>query len=241
MLRVVVSGGSRGIGRAIVLRLAGEEYEVHFLYRRREDAAADLVRTVAAAGGVAVAHRCDVTDQAAVDATVNGLIEGGVYALVNNAAVIRDGHFLLMDEDRWDLVVDTVLTAAYRLTRDLLRPMLHARTGRIVNIGSLAGLFGQTGQANYAAAKGGLHSFGKALAREVGRYDITVNTVVPGWIATDLLASLSEPRRAQALASVPLQRFGEPSEVAAAVSFLLSEEASYLTGITLRVDGGLGS
>ena len=164
-----------------------------------------------------------------------------MYALVNNAAVIRDGHFLLMDEDRWDLVLDTVLTAAYRLTRRLLRPMLHARSGRIVNIGSLAALFGQTGQANYAAAKGGLHSFGKALAREVGRYGITVNTVVPGWIATDLLASLSEPRRAQALASVPLQRFGEPSEVAAAVSFLLSKEASYLTGITLRVDGGLGS
>ncbi|MGD1146353.1 MAG: 3-oxoacyl-ACP reductase family protein [Thermoanaerobaculaceae bacterium] len=241
MLRVVVSGGSRGIGRAIVERLARDGYEVHFLYRCRDEAAAEVVRAVTAERGVVVAHRCDVTDGAAVDAVVGGLANDEVYALVNNAAVLRDGHFLLMDEGRWDVVLETVLTAAYRLTRSLLRPMLQASSGRIVNIGSLAGLMGQAGQANYAAAKGGLHSFAKALAREVGRYGITVNTVVPGWVATDLVAALSEARRARAIASVPMKRLGEPSEVASAVSFLLSEGASYLTGITLRVDGGLGA
>jgi 3-oxoacyl-[acyl-carrier protein] reductase len=241
MLRVVVSGGSRGIGRAVVERSAREGYEVHFLYRCRDDAAQEVVRVVAEAGGRAVSHRCDVTDAGRTQELADTLAEGGVYALVNNAAVLRDGHFLLMDQDRWDLVVDTVLTAAYRLTRALLRPMVLAGRGRIVNVGSLAGLLGQAGQANYAAAKGGLHAFGKALAREVGRYGITVNTVVPGWIATDLVSTLSEERRARAADGVPLGRFGEPCEVAAAVSFLLSEAASYITGTTLRVDGGLGA
>ena len=241
MLRVVVSGGSRGIGRAVVERAARDGYEVHFLYRSRDDAAQDVVDVVARAGGVAVSHRCDVTDALRTQTLAEELAADGVYALVNNAAVLRDGHFLLMDQARWDVVVDTVLTAAYRLTRTLLRPMVVAGRGRIVNVGSLAGLLGQVGQANYAAAKGGLHAFGKALAREVGRYGVTVNSVVPGWIATDLVATLSDERRARAAASVPLGRFGEPREVAAAVSFLLSDAASYLTGTTLRVDGGLGA
>ncbi|MBZ5587960.1 MAG: 3-oxoacyl-ACP reductase FabG [Acidobacteriia bacterium] len=241
MLRVVVSGGSRGIGRAIVERSARDGYEVHFLYRCREDAAGEVVETVARDGGRAVGHRCDITDGHLMGEVADELADGGVYALVNNAAVLRDGHFLLMDESRWDPVLDTVLTAAYRLTRSLLRPMLRAGRGRIVNIGSLSGLLGQTGQANYSAAKGGLHAFGKALAREVGRYGITVNTVVPGWINTDLVSTLNKDRRARALASVPLGRFGQPAEVASAVSFLLSDAASYLTGTTLRVDGGLGA
>ncbi len=241
MLTAVVSGGSRGIGRAIVERLAEEGYEVHFLYRCRDDAAAETVRAVAAAGGRAVAHRCDVTDASAVEAVAHELEGNDVYALVNNAAVLRDGHFLLMDESRWDVVLATALTGAYRLTRALLRPMIHAGRGRVVNIGSLSGALGQAGQANYAAAKGGLVAFAKALAREVGRYGITVNTVVPGWIDTELVAALSAHRRERALASVPLRRLGAPADVAAAVSFLLSDGASYLTGTTLRVDGGVGA
>jgi len=241
MLTVVVSGGSRGIGRAIVELLAEQGYSVHFLYRSRDDAALEVIESVTRQGGVAVAHRCDVTDPQAVDAFLDKVSGDEIYALVNNAATLRDGHFLLMDQERWDIVLGTVLTGAYRLARGCLRPMLQVGNGRIVNIGSLSGLLGQAGQANYAAAKGGLHAFTKALAREVGRYGITVNAIVPGWIQTDLVVQLPESRRIQALSGVPLGRFGEACEVARVVAFLLSDAASYLTGVTLRVDGGVGA
>lgn len=240
-MTAVVSGGSRGIGRALVEVLCARGYRVHFLYRCQDDAAAEVVRGVESTGGVAIAHRCDVTDRAAVERFLAAIAEEPIYALINNAAVLRDGHLLLMDEERWSVVLETSLTATYRLTRGCLRTMLHQGQGRIVNVGSLSGLLGQAGQVNYAAAKGGLVAFTKALAREVGRYGITVNTIVPGWIETDLVAALSQTRRDRARASVPMGRFGTAAEVARAAAFLLSAEASYLTGTTLRVDGGLGA
>jgi NAD(P)-dependent dehydrogenase (short-subunit alcohol dehydrogenase family) len=240
VLSVVVSGGARGIGAAVVRELATSGYRVHFLYRQRDDAAGELVSEIEALGGSAVGHRCDVTDGRATDAFLEEINGESLLGLVNNAAVLRDGHFLLMPEESWDLVLDTVLGAAYRLTRGCLGGMLKAGRGRVVNIGSLSGMLGQIGQANYSAAKGGLHAFTKALAREVGRYGITVNTVVPGWIATELVTSLSAAKQAKALAGIPLGRFGTPEDVARVVAFLVSEEASYITGATLRVDGGVG-
>jgi 3-oxoacyl-[acyl-carrier protein] reductase len=241
MLTTVVSGGSRGIGRAIVEVLADAGYLVHFVYRERRDAAEEVVEATAARGVRAVPHCCDVRDSVAVDRFLAEFEGTEVYALVNNAAALRDGHFVLMDEGRWDAVVDTVLKASYRLARGLMRPMLAAGRGRIVNIGSLSGTLGQRGQANYSAAKGGLVALGKALAREVGRYGITANTVVPGWIDTDLLRGLSTDRQSTALRSIPLGRFGTPMDVATVVRYLLSDEASYITGATIRVDGGLAS
>ncbi|MEW6336216.1 MAG: 3-oxoacyl-ACP reductase family protein [Acidobacteriota bacterium] len=241
MRTAIVSGGARGIGRAVVERLGAEGFRVHFLYLSRDDAAGEAVARVAASGGEAVAHRCDVTDREALEAFLARVDGEDVAILVNNVAALRDGHLLLMDEERWDIVLETTLKSAYRLSRGCLRQMLHRRNGRIINIGSLSGLLGQQGQSAYAAAKGGLTAFSRALAREVGRYGVTVNTVVPGWIDTDLVGALSAKKREQAVASVPMGRFGRPEEVAAVVAFLASAAAGYITGATIRVDGGLGA
>ncbi|MCU0294167.1 MAG: 3-oxoacyl-ACP reductase FabG [Thermoanaerobaculaceae bacterium] len=237
---VVVSGGSRGIGRAIVELLAAQGIDVRFLYRSNDEAAAEVVAAVRASGGEATAHRCDVADVGAIESFLDTVADLPLLGLVNNAAVIRDGHFLLMPQESWDVVLQTALGGSFHLTRGCLRSMLKSGHGRIVNIGSLSGLLGMAGQVNYATAKGGLHAFTKALAREVGRWGITVNTVVPGWIRTDITDALPESKRRKAEATIPLGRMGEPIEVARVVAFLFSDQASYITGATIRVDGGVG-
>lgn len=236
----LVTGGSRGIGRAIVESLSAD-YRVVFLYRCRDDAAQDVVRRVSERGGWAVARRCDVTDATSVEDLLVAFEAEPISVVVNNAAVLRDGHLLLMDEERWRIVMDTAVTGTYRITRGFLRGMLQRRRGRIINIGSLSGVLGQAGQTNYAAAKGSLIAFTRALAREVGRYGVTANLVIPGWIETELVRALPEKRRREALAGVPLKRFGKPEEVAAVVRFLASEASQYMTGAAIRVDGGVSA
>ncbi len=241
MTTAVVTGGSRGIGRAVVLALAERGYRVRFVYRCRDDAAAEVVERVEAAGGAVSAHRCDIADREQVDAFLEAIEGDDVGVVVNNAATLLDGHLLLMGEQRWSTVIDTGLTGVYRVTRGCLRSMLRRRAGRIVNVASLSAILGQAGQANYAAAKGGLLGFTRALARELGPVGITVNAVVPGWIETDLLAALPASRRTAALETVPMGRFGRPDDVAAVIAFLVSDGAAYITGATVKVDGGLGA
>lgn len=236
----LVTGGSRGIGRAIVETLA-TDFRVVFVYRQREEAARQVVEEVAARGGCAEARRCDLTDPVSVAALLAELESLPVEVLVNNAAVLRDGHLLLMDEERWQVVLETAVTGTYRVTRGCLRGMLQRRRGRIISIGSLSGVLGKAGQTNYAAAKGALIAFTRALAREVGRWGITANVVIPGWIDTELVRNLPSRRQDEALAEVPLGRFGRPEEVAAVVRFLACEASNYLTGATIRVDGGVGA
>jgi 3-oxoacyl-[acyl-carrier protein] reductase len=226
---VLVSGGNRGIGHAIARRFAASG-----------DRVAVTVRRAPVEGLFSVP--CDVTDTAAVDKAVERVEAelGTVDVLVANAGVTNDKLLLQMDEASFTSVLDTNLTGAFRLVRRALPKMLRAHRGRIVFISSIAGLSGSPGQANYAASKAGLVGFARSLARELGARNITVNVVAPGFIETDMTAVLSPGRRDQMLAEVPLRRFGLAEEVAGAVHWLASEDASYVTGAVIPVDGGLG-
>jgi 3-oxoacyl-[acyl-carrier protein] reductase len=239
--RALITGASRGIGRAAALELAAAGVRVAVNYASSEEAALATVEAIRAAGGEAEAVRADVGDAAAVGTMFDELksLWGGVDILVNNAAVVHDGFLMLLSEPAWDRVLDTNLRGAFLCARHALRSMISGRWGRIVNVVSPAGILGKDGAANYAASKGGLLSMGKSLAREVARYGITVNAVCPGLIDTDLVAGLPEEQRARYVEQIPLQRFGTPVEAAAAVLFLVSPQASYITGSTLTVDGGL--
>jgi len=237
----LVTGASRGIGRAIAVALAAEGAAVAVNYARSEAAAQEVVDLIRERGGRAVALQADVDDAEQVEALVAGAEAelGPVDILVNNAGIARDGLLMRMTPEAWNEVLSTNLSAAYRTTRAVLRGMLRRRFGRIINITSVVGLTGNVGQANYAAAKAGLIGFTKSLAREVGSRGITVNAVAPGLIDTDMTAALGEEWKRRMLDQVALGRLGTPDDVAGAVVFLASEAASYITGQTLVVDGGL--
>jgi 3-oxoacyl-[acyl-carrier protein] reductase len=236
----LVTGASRGIGAAIARALAADGWPVGVNYRSNRAQAEAVVEEIQTAGGRALAVPGDVVDRAATDELFKAVEEHfglPVLVLVNNAGISRDDLTPSLGDEEWDAVLDTDLTAAFRLTRRALRTMLRARNGRIVNISSVVGLRANPGQSNYAAAKAGLIALTKNSAVEVARRGVTINAVAPGWIDTEMTAEVSK----ELLSAVPAKRAGTPEEVAACVRFLASEDASYVTGAVLTVDGGLAA
>jgi 3-oxoacyl-[acyl-carrier protein] reductase len=235
----LVTGASKGIGAAIAKALAADGWYVAVNYRSDEDGANATVKAIEDAGGKAVALHADVSNGSPDELFTQAeeKLGGPVLALVNNAGVAADGLAIQLDDDAWDRVIGTNLTAAFRLTRRAMRPMIKARYGRIINVASVVGPRANAGQSNYAAAKAGLIGMTKTVAAEVARRGVTVNAVAPGFIETDMTKDVPEA----VVEAIPARRIGTPDEVAAAVRFLASEDAGYVTGTTLFVDGGMSA
>lgn len=234
-----MTGASRGIGRAIALRLAAGGATVLCVARGANAEA--TAAAITAAGGTAFAHGVDVTETASVDALIKGAVEqhGRLDILVSNAGITRDQLMLRMKRADWDEVLATNLTAAFTLCQAALKPMIKQRAGRIVAISSVVGQMGNAGQANYAASKAGLIGFCKALAREVASRQVTVNVVAPGLVETDMTRAITEVAKNDWSSQIPLARLGTPEDIAAAVGFLASDDAAYITGQVLAVNGGM--
>jgi 3-oxoacyl-[acyl-carrier protein] reductase len=237
----LVTGGNRGIGRAIVKALVDSGGIVAFDYRQHKEEAQALVDEITAAGGKAQAFQADITDEAKVQSMVQTIHDelGPIEILVNNAGVNRDHSFAKMTKEEWDEVIAVNLGGTFNVTKAVLPNLIEAGWGRIINISSIVGQRGNFGQANYAASKAGLIGMTKALALELARKGITVNAVAPGFIETDMTAGIPEEVTQKITATIPVQRYGTTDEIAPAVVFLASKEASYITGHILSVNGGL--
>ena len=237
----VVTGGGRGIGRAIVLALGREGIKVLINYRGKKESAFETLEELKKLGGEGEIYQADVSVEEEVEKMFNFVIEkwGKLDILVNNAGITKDNLLIRMKSEEWDQVINTNLRGVFLCTKSALKIMLKQRSGRIINISSVVGLKGNIGQANYASAKAGIIGFTKAVAREVASRGITVNAIAPGFIKTEMTDVLSEEMKKKVLDEIPLGRFGDPEDVANAVKFLVSDEASYITGIVLNVDGGL--
>ena len=242
MKHALVTGSSRGIGRAIALELARRGYALAVHYARGEAAAREVAAEAERLGAAkVVVLGADLSErQATAELVARTASElGGLDVLVNNAGITRDGLLIRMKDDDWDAVLETNLSAVFRLTREAVKRMMKARWGRIVNVASVVGLMGNPGQANYVAAKAGLIGFTKTIAKEYGGRGITVNAVAPGFIESDMTAALPEKVQQEYLSAIPAGRFGKPEEVAELVAFLASDAAAYINGQTIAIDGGL--
>ena len=235
----IVTGGSRGIGKAVALRLSQEGADVAICASR--SAAEDVASEIRAQGCQALALIADVSRAEDVENLVKTVLDtwGKIDILVNNAGITRDNLLLRMKDDEWDAVLDVNLKGAFHGIKACARPMMKARSGRIINVSSVVGLIGNAGQANYAASKAGLIGLTKSAARELASRNITVNAVAPGFIPTDMTAELTDDVKAKLIAQIPLGDLGRPEDVAAAVAFLASDDAAYITGQVITVDGGM--
>jgi len=237
----LITGGSRGIGKAIVETLAQQGTKVAFVYKSSQESADKIVEELTGKGHEVLALQGDVAVKEDADRIIAAVVEkwGRLDILVNNAGIIRDGLLAVMEEDAWLDVINTNLNSVYRFCHGVMRQMMSQRYGRIINLSSVAAEFGNQGQVNYAASKGGIQGLTRCLATEIGRRNITVNAVAPGFIETDMTEAVRSVAESELKKQIPVRRLGKPEDIANAVAFLASEEASYITGHVLVVDGGL--
>jgi 3-oxoacyl-[acyl-carrier protein] reductase len=237
----IVTGGSRGIGRSVALEMAVRGASVVVNYNTSPGRAEEVVQQIEAGGGKAAAFQADVSNFEAAGSLIKFAVEtfGDLHILVNNAGITRDMVIMMMPEADWDAVIDTNLKSTFNCSKAAVRHMMRRRYGRIINIASVAGQMGNPGQTNYSASKGGQIAFTKALAREVAARNITVNAIAPGFVKTEILDAMPEGTLEEALKLVPLARTGKPEEIGYAVAFLASDQAAYITGQVLGVDGGM--
>jgi len=239
--KAIITGASRGIGRAIALELAKEGADISFNYLKSKDSADDLLKEIEGLGRKAFAYQVDIKDFQAVKEWVERAKDalGGLDILVNNAGIVKDKALMLMEPCDWRDVIDTNLTGTFNASRACIVTFMKQKKGDIVNISSVSGIIGLARQTNYASSKAGIIGFSKSLAKEVAQYNIRVNVIAPGFIQTDILDTLKDDFKNELLKGIPLNRFGNPEEVARAVVFILSDSANYITGQVIQIDGGL--